>query len=203
MRKLLGASGAVALVVAGGLATQSGAAGGSQAFAAVGGPTLYVTAVDDSDTRIKVRYSQSPAGYIVTEGTSYGPTSQTGCSDRVGHPEQDFCADTGIGYIVVFAGDMSDRVELDADGSNAVPKGIVSSLYGGDDVGSPDGRDVLLGGRSRDSLIGDTGRDKLLGRGGKDELDAKDGVRDLVIDCGGGNDTHARRDHKDPDPVSC
>jgi hypothetical protein len=61
------------------------------------------------------------------------------------------------------------------------------------------GDDVLTGGNGGDRIVGGAGADILRGFDGDDVLDAKDGVADVRISCGAGNDT-ALLDLKDPSP---
>lgn len=46
--------------------------------------------------------------------------------------------------------------------------------------------DVLIGDSGKNALLGQPGKDELYGNGGDDILDARDGVRDFVIQCGAG-----------------
>jgi Ca2+-binding RTX toxin-like protein len=51
--------------------------------------------------------------------------------------------------------------------------------------------DVLIGDSRPNALLGQPGKDELYGNGGDDIIDARDGVRDFVIQCGAG--TYVRR----------
>ncbi len=46
--------------------------------------------------------------------------------------------------------------------------------------------DVLIGDENKNALLGQPGQDELYGNGGDDIIDARDGVRDFVIQCGRG-----------------
>jgi Ca2+-binding RTX toxin-like protein len=46
--------------------------------------------------------------------------------------------------------------------------------------------DVLIGDSAKNSLLGQPGQDSFYGNGGEDVIDARDGVRDLAIQCGAG-----------------
>jgi Ca2+-binding RTX toxin-like protein len=46
--------------------------------------------------------------------------------------------------------------------------------------------DVLIGDSGKNALLGQPGKDELYGNGGDDIVDARDGVRDYVIQCGAG-----------------
>jgi Ca2+-binding RTX toxin-like protein len=46
--------------------------------------------------------------------------------------------------------------------------------------------DVLIGDSGKNALLGQPGQDELYGNGGDDIIDARDGVRDFVIQCGHG-----------------
>ena len=81
--------------------------------------------------------------------------------------------------------------------------------------------DVLIGNAARNSILGQPGVDRIYGGGGEDSLDARDGVRDEVIQCGPptrptvhgqgigeprhrpGLSGHAFIDTFDPAPVGC
>ena len=47
--------------------------------------------------------------------------------------------------------------------------------------------DVLIGDSGKNALLGQPGEDELYGNGGDDIIDARDGVRDFVIQCGRGH----------------
>lgn len=53
--------------------------------------------------------------------------------------------------------------------------------------------DVLVGDSGPNALLGQPGRDELYGNGGNDIVDARDGVRDFVIQCGAGTYVRPRR----------
>ena len=64
--------------------------------------------------------------------------------------------------------------------------------------------DVLIGDSGKNALLGQPGQDELYGNGGDDILDARDGVRDFVIQCGRGTYVHPPappKSKKKPDPV--
>jgi hypothetical protein len=48
------------------------------------------------------------------------------------------------------------------------------------------GPDVLIGDSRKNAILGQPGRDRFYGNGGEDVIDARDGVRDLWIQCGPG-----------------
>jgi len=50
--------------------------------------------------------------------------------------------------------------------------------------------DVLIGDSGPNALLGQPGKDEFYGNGGDDIIDARDGVRDSVIQCGAGTYTH-------------
>jgi Ca2+-binding RTX toxin-like protein len=60
--------------------------------------------------------------------------------------------------------------------------------------------DVLIGDSGKNSLLGQPGRDELYGNGGDDIVDARDGVRDLVVQCGRGVYVRPPRKPKGPPP---
>jgi Ca2+-binding RTX toxin-like protein len=78
--------------------------------------------------------------------------------------------------------------------------------------------DVLIGNAARNSILGQPGVDRIYGGGGEDSLDARDGVRDEVIQCGPPTrrrpargpgarrhpaEGHAFIDSFDPTPAGC
>jgi hypothetical protein len=79
--------------------------------------------------------------------------------------------------------------------------------------------DVLIGNPARNSILGQPGVDRIYGGGGEDSLDARDGVRDEVIQCGpptkgptvhgkgikgrAALQGHAFLDTFDPQPIGC
>jgi Ca2+-binding RTX toxin-like protein len=73
------------------------------------------------------------------------------------------------------------------------------SLFGGS------GNDRLVGGNGDDRVRGNKGNDVMKGNFGRDHLKAKDGFRDVKINCGPGANGHesATRDGRDPGAKSC
>jgi Ca2+-binding RTX toxin-like protein len=75
--------------------------------------------------------------------------------------------------------------------------------------------DVLIGDGGPNSMLGQPGKDFFYGHGGDDTIDARDGVRDYVIQCGAGHAPklgkpvrgrpagHALTDSFDPAPILC
>ncbi len=65
--------------------------------------------------------------------------------------------------------------------------------------------DVLIGDENKNALLGQPGRDELYGNGGDDIIDARDGVRDFVIQCGHGTYVRPPRKPKakgpPPEPI--
>jgi Ca2+-binding RTX toxin-like protein len=60
--------------------------------------------------------------------------------------------------------------------------------------------DVLIGDANKNALLGQPGQDELYGNGGDDIIDARDGVRDFVIQCGRGTLFHPPRPPKSKGP---
>jgi Ca2+-binding RTX toxin-like protein len=56
--------------------------------------------------------------------------------------------------------------------------------------------DVLIGDSGPNSMLGQPGEDRFYGMGGDDVIDARDGVRDLSIQCGRGHPPHPKKNHK-------
>jgi Ca2+-binding RTX toxin-like protein len=65
--------------------------------------------------------------------------------------------------------------------------------------------DVLIGDSGKNALLGQPGQDELFGNGGDDVVDARDGVRDLIIQCArkGGRAGRALADSFDPASTNC
>lgn len=65
--------------------------------------------------------------------------------------------------------------------------------------------DILIGDENKNALLGQPGEDELYGNGGDDIIDARDGVRDFVIQCGHGTYFHPPRPPKakgpPPEPI--
>ncbi len=60
--------------------------------------------------------------------------------------------------------------------------------------------DVLIGDSGKNALLGQPGQDEFFGNGGDDIVDARDGVRDFVIQCGRGTYVRPPRNPKAPPP---
>jgi Ca2+-binding RTX toxin-like protein len=81
--------------------------------------------------------------------------------------------------------------------------------------------DILIGDGRANSMLGQPGEDIFMGNGGDDVIDARDGVRDFVIQCGKGTPPRQKKngkgmtkgtgtsagraltDHFDPEPYNC
>jgi Ca2+-binding RTX toxin-like protein len=66
--------------------------------------------------------------------------------------------------------------------------------------------DVLIGDSRPNSMLGQPGQDVFYGNGGEDTIDARDGMRDFVIQCGrhpAAPEGHALTDSFDPAPIAC
>jgi extracellular elastinolytic metalloproteinase len=73
---------------------------------------------------------------------------------------------------------------------------VIVGLGGNDRISGRGGHDFICGGDGNDTLTGGPGRDGLAGGNGNDTLFARDGVRELALDGGPGND-RARKDPAD------
>lgn len=60
--------------------------------------------------------------------------------------------------------------------------------------------DILVGDANKNALLGQPGEDELYGNGGDDIIDARDGVRDFVIQCGRGTYFQPPRKPKEKGP---
>lgn len=106
---------------------------------------------------------------------------------------------------VVIGGRRGDEVE-GGDGDDDVRGGPGGDSVDGDGLFGGVGRDIMRGGGGDDHLGGgvdEPGRDVFLGGGGDDFCDAKDGRRDVRIDCGRGPDDALRPDSFDPRSRGC
>ncbi|HEX6229142.1 MAG TPA: calcium-binding protein [Solirubrobacterales bacterium] len=66
------------------------------------------------------------------------------------------------------------------------------------------GSDILEGDAGPNNLLGQPGRDRFFSGGGEDTIDARDGERDLIIDCGRGSSSgRALTDAFDPPTRRC
>jgi Ca2+-binding RTX toxin-like protein len=65
--------------------------------------------------------------------------------------------------------------------------------------------DVLIGDSGPNAMLGQPGKDRFSGRGGDDVIDARDGIRDVSIQCGarGHPEGRAITDPFDPPPLYC
>jgi Ca2+-binding RTX toxin-like protein len=61
--------------------------------------------------------------------------------------------------------------------------------------------DVLIGDSGKNALLGQPGQDEFYGNGGDDIIDARDGVRDFVIQCGRGTYIRPPRQPKEKGPA--
>ncbi len=151
---------------------------------------------------------------------------QTGARRDTVHGDVEGVTGAGGGDLVV--GDRSAETLVGGNGNDIlVGQGGNDSLFGllGDDLlsggdgndtargyfgndrvlGGPDG-DRLIGGADNDFVRGKTGIDVMKGNTGIDSINAKDGTRDLKINCGPGprSQEWAKRDKRlDPRPRSC
>ncbi len=94
----------------------------------------------------------------------------------------------GVAYIDVIRG--CNRVQL---------------ARSNEDIEGSFDNDVLIGDGSANSMLGQPGADRFYGRGGDDIVDARDGVRDQVVQCARGKKPTGRAltDPFDPPPTSC
>ena len=98
-------------------------------------------------------------------------------------------------------GDVGSDFMLGGDGSDSL-----FGWIGADRMHGDNGNDLLAGGPDGDVLKGGFGHDRLRGKGGADRLIARDGTRDLKINCGPGPNglERAKRDKRlDPRAKSC
>ena len=78
-------------------------------------------------------------------------------------------------------------------------------LRSDEDIEGSFDNDVLIGDSGANAMLGQPGVDRFYGRGGADVIDARDGVRDAVIQCGskGHPSGRAITDSFDPHPLYC
>jgi hypothetical protein len=130
------------------------------------------------DDRVKIRSTVRMAGFLAGEA---------GADLLIGGRRADEL-EGGAGDDDVRGGAGDDTV----DGDGLFVRGA------GDDVMRGGGGDDHIGGG-----VDEPGRDVFLGGGGDDFCDAKDGRRDVRIDCGGGRDDALRPDSFDPRSRRC
>lgn len=117
---------------------------------------------------------------------------QSGCAPRGPHVVVCNKPARSSGEVRVLAGDLNDRVRLEAgaaiavDASGGPGDDVLAGALGGDFLRGGAGDDVLVGGGGRDSLYGDEGADRLSGGAGGDALTPGAGF-DLAS-CGTGGD---------------
>lgn len=109
---------------------------------------------------------------------------------------------SSVNKIVVNGNDGADRIVI---GSIAIPATLNGgngndtliggnagdSLLGGagdDDLDGGSGNDTVRGGSNNDAVTGGPGLDSMLGEDGNDTINAADGLADLLVDGGSGND---------------
>jgi hypothetical protein len=153
----------------------------------VSGSTVVVGTASDQGNKISLDPGGgSPAPVVVTERS--WPTVHAGAGCALTNPITATCPSSGLGGVSVNAGAFNDTV------TNNTALG--GSIDGGE------GNDNLTGSATaNDTLTGGPGVDSLFGRGGTNRLEARDGVRDAVINCGGAGT--AVIDPGDPTPVGC
>lgn len=86
----------------------------------------------------------------------------------------------------------ADRLRLTSHADTFRARGGADRIHAGagnDRIWGDSGNDRLHGELGNDRLVGGSGRDQLIGGPGVDTLDARDGVRDQLIDGGPGQDT--------------
>ena len=103
----------------------------------------------------------------------------------------------GVDVTIGAGGDDDGSREDGPAGERDRVRGSVEDVNGGA------GADVLVGNDVANRMTGNAGVDQLRGGDGRDVLRALDGIKDSVIDCGGGTDAEAQRDAIDPAAVSC
>jgi hypothetical protein len=106
---------------------------------------------------------------------------------------------------VLIGGRRADDVE-GGDGDDDVRGELGDDSVDGDGLFGGVGDDVIRGGGGDDHLGGgpdEPGHDIFLGGGGDDFCSAKDGRRDVRIDCGRGRDDAVSGDSFDPRPRRC
>jgi hypothetical protein len=128
-----------------------------------------------------------------------------------------------VGGVFIDGGAGADRLSLgplegvgrELDGHRAADTLIGSNGQGGadrlfgsrgnDTIRAGEGNDFLAGGTGADRLFGGPHGDYHFGNQGIDSIFARDGSRDVVLNCGRGDNRleRVRRDRNDPRPVSC
>jgi len=112
---------------------------------------------------------------------------------------------SSVNKIVVNGNDGADRIDASGlvirytqwrNGDDTLLGGSAADLLqggaGNDDIDGQGGNDILLGGAGNDVLTGGAGLDLAQRRRGQRHLNAADGLSDLLVDGGLGNDTCTR-----------
>jgi Ca2+-binding RTX toxin-like protein len=175
-------------------------------------------------------YPARPNGVNVTigsgNGNDGGPEDQTGSRRDTVHGDIEFVFGTELGDVLVgdrsaetlvalggddfVFGNSGRDTLLGFDGNDFLTGNSNSDLLrggpGADRQFGKSGNDRLAGGADADFLRGGTGHDVMKGKSGADRINARDGRRDVKINCGPGPKglEKAKWDkRKDPRPRSC
>lgn len=112
--------------------------------------------------------------------------------------------DGGPGEDTVSYGRSNANLTVELGGTGG-PSGCATPdhiLGDNESLEGSDGPDVLIGDNGPNGLLGHLGADTFIGKGGDDSIEAKDGLRDKSIQCGGGKD-EVSKDPSDPKPIAC
>jgi hypothetical protein len=168
-----------------------------------GDPFGLVIHGDANPVQVNVRMLESPTRFRVAAlrpDNTFAPTViGSGCTSVSNAAE---CNEGGTLLATAFLGDGNDGMaenstgpffaffDVDGEGGNDALTGGrgTDKLDGGDGddtLRGNDGKDTLTGGAGRDTIIGGNGADTIRGGSGADSIDARDGIADTVVDCGG------------------
>jgi Ca2+-binding RTX toxin-like protein len=158
--------------------------GGAVVTATLSGGTLTVNGTSSIDT---ISFGLSSKGLnVVGNGKTVAGSRFNGVSRIVvnGNDGSDRIDATGLSIPLTMNGGNGDDTLIGGSGNDVLNGGA-----GNDNLDGGDGDDTLLGGIGNDVLTGGPGLDSMKGEDGNDTLNAADGLADLLVDGGLGNDT--------------
>jgi Ca2+-binding RTX toxin-like protein len=158
--------------------------GGAVVTATLSGGTLTVNGTSSIDT---ISFGLSSKGLnVVGNGKTVAGSRFNGVSRIVvnGNDGSDRIDATGLSIPLTMNGGNGDDTLIGGRGNDVLNGGA-----GNDNLDGGDGDDTLLGGIGNDVLTGGPGLDSMKGEDGNDTLNAADGLADLLVDGGLGNDT--------------
>ncbi|HEY7120635.1 MAG TPA: choice-of-anchor D domain-containing protein [Tepidisphaeraceae bacterium] len=166
--------------------------GGPSVTAALSGGTLTVSGTSGIDTITLGGSSRKLT--VVANGKTVGGSPFNGVSRIVvnGNDGADRIDGSAVSVPLVLNGGNGNDTLIGGGGNDAL-----NGNAGDDNLDGGDGNDTLLGGSNDDVLTGGAALDSLKGEDGDDTLNGADGLADLLLDGGAGNDL-VHKDRVDP-----